>query len=345
MRSAQGAVSARGQLKSTSSIAAECDNKIASRPFRNVLHTDQRGSTIVDERLRQSIRRFVPAAAIDLVRNTRTKGKIAEVSQILERPAEGPSHLSLEMIAELQQRYPRVPSYSYSDDALLQRGEERCREIFSQTAKRQGSSLELAAHDGMVSYCLANSGWSATALDFSDVNADPRSKKAGVTFVSGNAEQVPFEDNTFDLVFSYNAFEHFERPAAVFAEALRVAKPGGHLFFSFGPLYLSSYGLHAMHSVRIPFCQHLFRREDLDTYIRQNGLGRIEYETLNEWTAAQFRSLWQSHGEVASIAHYREIPDVHGTELIQEFPSCFKGKVPAAEDLFVAIIKITLRKK
>ena len=299
----------------------------------------------MDERLRQSIRRFVPAVAIDLVRNARTKGKIAEVSQVLARAADGPSYLPIEKIGELQRRYPSVPAYSYADDALLRRGEERSREIASRVAGSSGRSLELAAHDGMVSHSLANAGWSATALDFSDANADPRSKKAGVTFVSGNAEQVPFEADTFDLVFSYNAFEHFERPAVVFAEALRVVKPGGHLFFSFGPLYLSSYGLHAMHSVRIPFCQHLFRREDLDAYIAQNRLGRVEYETLNEWTAAQFRSLWQSEAEVATISHYREIPDLNGAELITEFASCFKGKVPAVEDLFVAIIKIALRKK
>jgi ubiquinone/menaquinone biosynthesis C-methylase UbiE len=299
----------------------------------------------VDERLRRSIRRFVPAATIDLVRNARTKGRIAEASRVLSQSAIGPSHLPAEMIAELQQKYPSVPAYSYSDDALLQRGEERAREIMALAGERSGQSLELAAHDGMVSYCLTNAGWSATALDFSDANADPRSKAAGVTFVSGNAEQLPFESDTFDLVFSYNAFEHFGRPPAVLSEALRVVRSGGHLVFSFGPLYLSSYGLHAMHSVRVPFCQHLFLRQDLDTYIEQNGLGRIEYETLNEWTVSQFRSLWQSHGEVADITHYREMPDLHGADLIAEFPSCFKNKVPAVEDLFVAIIKIVLRKR
>lgn len=287
----------------------------------------------------------MPAPAIDFVRNSRTRGKIAEASQILEKSASGPEHLPIAMIGELQKRYPTVPPYSYADDALLQRGEERADEILAHTTRTPGRSLELAAHDGMVSYCLARSGWSTTALDFSDTNADPRCREAGVSFVSGNAERVPFDTDAFDLVFSYNAFEHFERPDVVLAEAMRVVKPGGYLFFSFGPLYLSSYGLHAMHSVRIPFCQHLFRREDLDAYIAENKLGRIEYETLNEWTATRFRSLWHGYEPLAVITHYREIPDLHGVELIREFPSCFKDKVPAVEDLFVAIIKIALQKR
>ena len=42
---------------------------------------------------------------------------------------------------------------------------------------------------------------------------------------------------------------------------------GRLLFFSFGPLYRASYGLHAMHSITVPFCQYLWPRAVLDDHI------------------------------------------------------------------------------
>ena len=43
----------------------------------------------------------------------------------------------------------------------------------------------------------------------------------------GWAEELPFEDELFDVVFCDNVLEHLDRPEAVFAEVCRVLKPGG----------------------------------------------------------------------------------------------------------------------
>lgn len=47
----------------------------------------------------------------------------------------------------------------------------------------------------------------------------------------GNCEQLQFEDNTFDLAFSGDVFEHitYQQKANFIAEAFRVLKPGGIL--------------------------------------------------------------------------------------------------------------------
>ena len=99
-----------------------------------------------------------------------------------------------------------------------------------------------------------------------------------------------------------------------------------------------------MHSITVPFCQYLWPRAVLDDYIRSHGLGRIEYETLNEWTVSQFRKLFSRFQPWARAIEYREVPSIHGIELVEKHPSCFRGKAGAFEDLVVAIIEIALRR-
>lgn len=46
-----------------------------------------------------------------------------------------------------------------------------------------------------------------------------------------NAGEIPFDDETFDVVFADNVMEHLGDPQTVFREINRVLKPGGVLLF------------------------------------------------------------------------------------------------------------------
>ncbi|MCY4634701.1 MAG: class I SAM-dependent methyltransferase [Acidobacteria bacterium] len=46
---------------------------------------------------------------------------------------------------------------------------------------------------------------------------------------TADAERLPFEDRTFDIVYSYGVFHHTPDTSAAVAEAHRVLKPGGEL--------------------------------------------------------------------------------------------------------------------
>ncbi len=61
-----------------------------------------------------------------------------------------------------------------------------------------------------------------------------------VSFIAGDAENLPFENKSFDLVVSSTTFQWVNDIEKSFAEAKRVLKPGGFFaFVTFGPKTLS----------------------------------------------------------------------------------------------------------
>ena len=61
-------------------------------------------------------------------------------------------------------------------------------------------------------------------------NAERRTdamKIKNVTFVQGDVGELPFENESFDIVLSLNGFHAFPDKDAAFAETCRVLKPGG----------------------------------------------------------------------------------------------------------------------
>ena len=72
-----------------------------------------------------------------------------------------------------------------------------------------------------------------TCLDYSAdmmASAQKRAEKLGVSnvrFCQGDVGQLPFDDDSFDLVLSLNGFHAFPDKDAAFRETFRVLKPGG----------------------------------------------------------------------------------------------------------------------
>jgi SAM-dependent methyltransferase len=72
-----------------------------------------------------------------------------------------------------------------------------------------------------------------TNLDMDPAFADARANRAPrVTFVQGDATDLPFPDASFDLVTMFDLLEHVPDDAAVAREALRVLRPGGWILVS-----------------------------------------------------------------------------------------------------------------
>lgn len=91
--------------------------------------------------------------------------------------------------------------------------------------------LDVATGTGMVAQALAQRGAIVTALDQSQAMlAVARARNlAGVTFVQGEAERLPFDDGAFDaLTFTY-LLRYVDDPQATLTELARVVKPGGRI--------------------------------------------------------------------------------------------------------------------
>lgn len=95
--------------------------------------------------------------------------------------------------------------------------------------------LEAAAGTCACGRSIATYVQNVTCLDLTAamlaVGKDAAEKQGlcNMNFVLGDAEQMPFLSNHFDIVISRLAFHHFPHPERCFAEMARVLKTGGKL--------------------------------------------------------------------------------------------------------------------
>ena len=96
--------------------------------------------------------------------------------------------------------------------------------------------LELGCGAAQWTCALRSLGARAVGVDLSDqqlVHARAHAQRVGAPapLVQGNAERLPFRDDSFDVVFCDHGATSFAAPEATVAEAARVLRPGGLFAF------------------------------------------------------------------------------------------------------------------
>jgi len=265
--------------------------------------------------------------------------------KIFDESPTGQFHLGAGTLETLLGKYPFPPKYGWDPDSLEMRGTARAKELLRFPEGQAATKfLELGCWDGMVSCALSQKGKDTTAIDYRDIGFDKRAMDQGVKLQQMNAADLQFEDESFDFVFSYDAFEHVSSPDDVLREALRVVKKGGGIYLDFGPLYYSPFGEHAYDTIPIPYCQFLFSQEQINEFAAKNGAQLIDFDHVNKWSAQNYRELWDKYSSVLSKVSYYESLDLSHLNLIREYPSCFKSKSVYFEDFVVDYIKVLFRK-
>jgi SAM-dependent methyltransferase len=93
--------------------------------------------------------------------------------------------------------------------------------------------LEVGSGPGHISEALRQTGATVTGIDFSGPMVEvARSRYPDVRFEEANAEQLPFDAESFDAVVSNFVVHHLARPQVVFEQVRRVLKPGGRFAFT-----------------------------------------------------------------------------------------------------------------
>jgi ubiquinone/menaquinone biosynthesis C-methylase UbiE len=95
--------------------------------------------------------------------------------------------------------------------------------------------LDVACGPGFLTMTFAAHAADATGFDATDAllalarEEAARRGLANVTFTSGDAEDLPYPDETFDVVACRAAYHHFPRPERVLSEMRRVVRRGGRM--------------------------------------------------------------------------------------------------------------------
>lgn len=94
--------------------------------------------------------------------------------------------------------------------------------------------LDVACGSGNLAVNAAQAGADVTGLDLADNLVEAAKKRADdlgleIRFEQGDAEALPYEDDTFDVVMTMYGAMFAPRPEIVAAELIRVCKPGGRI--------------------------------------------------------------------------------------------------------------------
>ena len=133
-----------------------------------------------------------------------------------------------------------------------------------------------------------------TAQLLAEANAEEgiRELPAELSFVKSQPERIPADDDSFDVVVTWSAFEHVADPESLLRDIRRILKPGGVLFLQLWPFYNSEHGSHLWQWFPDGFAQFEHSDDEIAAQIEADeatdpGWGAMmmrEYRALNRVT-------------------------------------------------------------
>jgi ubiquinone biosynthesis O-methyltransferase len=128
-----------------------------------------------------------------------------------------------------------------------QEGRLRLLNHFTEGLKNK-KMLEIGCGMGGLSVILAKKGCDITALDFNLDYLEITKLRASrynlnLNLINSTAENLPFNDKSFDIILCYDVLEHTKDPYKVIKEISRVLKPEGQVYITI----INKYGIKDVH--------------------------------------------------------------------------------------------------
>lgn len=98
--------------------------------------------------------------------------------------------------------------------------------------KPPGRLLDVGCHTGLFSRAAQNAGWDAYGIEPSTWAAHLAEKRLPGKITSGFLDTASFEEQSFDVVTSWDVIEHVTDPKAELQRMMALLRPGGWLFLS-----------------------------------------------------------------------------------------------------------------
>lgn len=172
------------------------------------------------------------------------------------------------------------------------------------------------------------------------------------SFITADAGNLPFENNSIDTVIMNDAMEHVDHPEKVLKEIKRILKKGGKLYLNFPP-YHHPFGAHLSDAIYLPWV-HLFfsekvlieaykelvkglpdGKERIEFRISKNKNNKEYFSYINHMTIKRFNKILKELETEPVYYHY---------EPLRNFLKPFR-KIPGFREMFVKMVVCVIEKR
>ncbi len=217
------------------------------------------------------------------------------------------------------------------------------------TAARGLYGLDVGCGTGYCTERLVNQGATMTALDLSSEMLLKTKARCGaeVTAITGDAEALPFKENSFDFALSSLALQWCEDLSLPLSEMKRVVKPGGKIYFSTladGSLWELSEAWKAVDSDQ--HVNHFLTPSQINIALAQAGvnLDTLDFSDIVTLYASALELMRDLKGIGATHIETRQNRGLGGREQIRALESAYRknilecGRLPATYHVCIGVI-------